>query len=194
MAQRGRPWRARRWRAYSGRSNRLRNVFRRQPACQEKLRDKLSYSSGNIPINNLSSPASRLACVGIKQDRICFILTHTLRLKITTGAQSLDDEAFWPQRATVLWRFVAVQLHSTESDQIGNARNLLRLALINEDADAQHFGRQLLQDAPRVLRRDIARATPIEIESERVRASFDRCERVFQIRYAADFDEHLTAI
>ncbi len=69
-----------------------------------------------------------------------------------------------------------------------NALNHLWPLFIDEDPNAQHFARQLPDDAARLCWRDIPRAAAIEIEAERIGPSLNGRAGVFKVGDAADLD------
>jgi hypothetical protein len=60
--------------------------------------------------------------------------------------------------------------------------------MVNKHADLVHVFRYDVGDASSKLQVDEPFAGRIEIESERIGASIDRCPRVVRVGYSADFD------
>jgi hypothetical protein len=137
----------------------------------------------------MTRAAARFRVEGIKQDRFRLIRSRALRLEAFVDAQGLDAETAW-KRAAILDRLVAVQLHSCDLRLLSHALDRLRTLLVDEDTDAHHSLRKMLDDTTRFLWRDKARAAPVKIEPQRIRARQHSHERVLQIRDPANFDSY----
>src|SRR5882724_3547646 len=83
-----------------------------------------------------------------------------------------------------------MQLDRGNTSHVGDTSDPFRALFINEYAHARHLGRQLFDDAARLLRRDIARAALVKVEAQHVNTRTDAYKRVFEVCNAADFDTH----
>ena len=167
--------------------NRFKHIFRRKPARQKKRGHKRRNLPRHSPIKSAPGPTARRLVKSIKQDSIRFILKHTLGSETLMNTQGFDDKTII-ERATVGGRFIAMQLHGSDTRFVTNTRDLFGALFVDEDSHAQNLCGQLLYDTARRARADVTAAPRVEVKAERKGSRFHSHKRVLKIRDAANFN------
>ena len=123
----------------------------------------------------------------VEHDGFDFVRVRRLKIESVRHGERFDDVIIG-ELAAVIGRLITVKLQCSQARLSGNSFYSVRL-LIDEHTDCQHCLRKLLDNLACTLRRDVAWARFVEIETERIRASSDGSDRVVEIRDAADLNK-----
>ncbi len=141
-------------------------------------------AGGKLPVERLTRAAEQFARRSIQQQRFGGAIAKAREIEIRAHAHGFPHrERSW----ITVRRFLAVQLRHVERRC---ARDLLdaRRRFIDEHTHAPHARRR--HNFRRPLRRDVARAARIEIETDGGGAALNRRGGVLLVGDAADLDDH----